>query len=108
MKDEFVYERLIKLRTQAGCSARDMSISLGQNESYINRIENKKSLPSLSVLFLICEYLGITPKEFFDDSIPYPPKLNGIVEDLKHIDDAVFDSLAVVVKELAGKKIKDA
>ncbi len=104
MYEEFVYERVSKLRTQAGCSARDMSLSLGQNESYINRIENKKSLPSLSGLFFICEYLGITPKEFFDDGNPYPEKLNGIIEDLKQIDDTVLAGLAVVVKELAEKK----
>ena len=37
-----------------------------QSESYINRIESKKMLPSMSVFFYICDYFGITPKEFFD------------------------------------------
>ena len=34
-------ERIAELRTQRGVSARDMSLSLGQSESYINKIENR-------------------------------------------------------------------
>lgn len=43
MYEDFVPERLAKLRTQKGVSARDMSLSLGQANNYINNIENKKS-----------------------------------------------------------------
>ena len=39
---EFFYKRLAELRLQKGVSARDMSLSLGQSESYINKIENKR------------------------------------------------------------------
>ena len=34
--------RISKLRLQKNVSARNMSLSLGQNEGYINKIENKK------------------------------------------------------------------
>ena len=47
MYEDFVPERLAKLRTQKGVSARDMSLSLGQANNYINNIENKKSLPAM-------------------------------------------------------------
>ena len=47
MYEDFVPERLAKLRTQKGVSARDMSLSLGQANNYINNIENKKSLPAI-------------------------------------------------------------
>ena len=40
MYEDFVPERLAKLRTQKGVSARDMSLSLGQANNYINNIEN--------------------------------------------------------------------
>ena len=39
MYEDFVPERLAKLRTQKGVSARDMSLSLGQANNYINNIE---------------------------------------------------------------------
>ena len=38
MYEDFVPERLAKLRTQKGVSARDMSLSLGQANNYINNI----------------------------------------------------------------------
>ena len=44
-----------------------MSLALGQNASYINRIESGKALPSLSLFFYICDYFQITPKDFFND-----------------------------------------
>ena len=42
--------RLAKLREEKGVSARDMSLSMGQNPGYINNIESGKSMPSLSGL----------------------------------------------------------
>ena len=51
MYEDFVPERLAKLRTQKGVSARDMSLSLGQANNYINNIENKKSLPAMPVSY---------------------------------------------------------
>ena len=64
-EDEFAV-RLSKLRIKKGVSARDMSLSIGQNAGYINNIETGKALPSMSGFFYICEYLGISPSEFFD------------------------------------------
>ena len=58
MLEQEFSERLTKLRLKKGVSARDMSLTLGQSESYINRIESQKMLPSMSVFFYICD--GIT------------------------------------------------
>lgn len=104
MYEEFTQERIAMLRAQKGVTARDMSLSLGQNASYINRIENKKTLPSMQVFFYICEYLGIKPMEFFDEGNPNPAKLESIVADLKTLDDEALASIAGVIKEMRGKK----
>ena len=66
MFEELFALRLTQLRLEKNVSARDMSLSLGQSEAYINRIENKKMLPSMAVFFCICEYFDITPAEFFN------------------------------------------
>lgn len=63
MFEEMFCNRLIQLRQEKNISTRDMSLSLGQSESYINRIENGKMLPSMTVFFYICDYFGITPRE---------------------------------------------
>ena len=67
-------ERLTQLRMEKGVSARDMSLSLGQSESYINKIENRRAMPSMAGFFYICEYLGLTPQEFFDAGCANPAK----------------------------------
>jgi len=92
--------RLAKLRTQKGLSAREMSLQMGQNPGYINNIETGKSLPSLSGILYICDFLGISPCEFFDFDASCPTKLHGIIEDLKHPDDAQLDNIAALVKGL--------
>lgn len=58
--------RLAKLRQCKNISAREMSLALGQNKNYINAIEAGRNLPSMSSFFCICDYIGISPKEFFD------------------------------------------
>ncbi|MFC4804664.1 helix-turn-helix domain-containing protein [Filifactor villosus] len=69
-------KRLNQLRAIKGVSARDMSLSLGQSESYINKIENAKSFPSMEMFFHICEYLQVSPKDFFDFEKNDPKLLN--------------------------------
>lgn len=53
--------RLAQLREKKGVSARDMSLSMGQNPGYINNIESGKSMPSLSGIFYICDYCKFRP-----------------------------------------------
>ncbi|MBQ8536170.1 MAG: helix-turn-helix transcriptional regulator [Clostridia bacterium] len=104
MYEEFTQNRIAQLRMQRDVSARDMSLSLGQNNSYINQIENKKSLPSLQGLFYICEYFGITPQQFFDEGSQYPAELAELVDDLKKLDKKSLEHIAGLVKELANRK----
>lgn len=66
-EEELFAKRLEQLRLEKNVSAREMSLALGQNPSYINRIESGKALPSLSLFFYICDYFQITPKDFFND-----------------------------------------
>ena len=82
MTDKEFSLRLAKLRTQKGVSARDMSLSMGQNPGYINNIETGKSMPSLSGFFYICDYLDITARDFFDDGNEYPEQLRAVLSSL--------------------------
>ena len=100
MYEKFLSERIAQLRAIKGASARDMSLSIGQNENYINHIENGKSMPSMQVFFYICEYFGITPKEFFDDSTKNPVLIQAVVDDLKCIDEKQLVSIHEIVNGL--------
>lgn len=99
--EEKFAQRLAELRIQKGVSARDMSLSLGQSDSYINKIENGRALPSMMVFFYICEYLQITPAQFFSYNIEAPhitDELKWAVEKLSprqtsHLLNVVMDIL---------------
>ena len=65
MNKELFKKRMKDLRKETGISAREMSLRLGQSENYINHIENGKIMPSMNGFFLICEFFGITPEDFF-------------------------------------------
>ena len=101
-EDEFS-NRLAQLRNQKGVSARDMSLSIGQNAGYINNIESGKAMPSMGCFFFICDYLNISPSEFFDIDNKNPEKLNTIIEDLKMLDESQFDNISAIVKGLIKK-----
>lgn len=93
-------ERLSKLRNQKGVSARDMSLSIGQNPCYINNIENGKALPSMASFFFICDYLGITPKEFFDTDSKQPLKMKKLESNLKKLCPEMLQSVSDIVEKL--------
>ena len=95
--------RLAQLREKKGVSARDMSLSIGQNPGYINNIETGKALPSMSGFFYICEYLQLSPKDFFDIDAKNPEKLNELIKNLKKLDDKQLDSIASIVQGLVKR-----
>ena len=95
--------RLAQLRENKGVSARDMSLSIGQNPGYINNIKTGKALPSMSGFFYICEYLQLSPKDFFDIDAKNPEKLNELIKDLKKPDDKQLDSIASIVQGLVKR-----
>lgn len=67
MEEQFIRDRISKLREQKQVSERKMSLDLGHSTSYIRSITSGRSLPSMSEFLYICEYLGVTPMEFFNE-----------------------------------------
>lgn len=93
MYEKFFIERLTSLRQQKNVSAREMSLALGQNDSYINRIENGKTFPSMQVFFYICEYLDVTPQEFWDIENTAPRKIDEISTLLRKYSPEQLDAV---------------
>lgn len=98
-KDNFS-QRLAQLRINKGVSARDMSLSLGQSAGYINNIENGINLPSMTAFFYICEYLDISPKEFFDIETSNPQKSGELQAAAKRLDNDQLEHLIALAKAL--------
>ena len=102
--EDYIANRIIALRMAKGVSAREMSLALGQNVNYIQRIENKKALPSLPALEYICEYLGVSMSEFFDEGNVLPGRLRELNDVLRKLTPAQIDIIFAMAKELSLKK----
>ena len=100
MEKEDFAKRLTELRMNKGVSAREMSLSIGQSEGYINNVENGVNLPSMTVFFYICDYLNIAPAEFFDMSLKSPTKSNELLEATKNLSSEQLEHLIAIAKGL--------
>ena len=96
--------RLSRLRNLKGVSARDMSLSIGLSPSYINNVENCVAFPSMTVFFYICEYLGVTPSEFFNTESADPIKEKQLAEEMRGLKSADLELLLAMAKSLKKSK----
>ena len=100
MEKEQFSKRLVELRMNKGVSARDMSLSIGQSAGYINNIENGVNFPSMTVFFYICEYLNISPSDFFDEGNNNPTKAKELLEATKNLSNEQLEHLIAIAKGL--------
>ena len=101
---DFFYNRLTQLRLQKGVSSRDMSLSLGQSESYINKIENKRTLPSFTGFIYICEYFDITPQEFFNINNAAPMKTKSLLSEIEKLTEQQSEHILQIIKDINSNK----
>ncbi len=102
-EEEKFIQRLTNLRLQKNISAREMSLSIGQCAGYINNIENGNNLPSMMGFFYICEYLKITPKEFFDYENDSSSLTNELITEIKKLDYKQTEHILAVIKDINKK-----
>ena len=99
-EEELFAKRLEQLRLEKNVSAREMSLALGQNASYINRIESGKALPSLSLFFYICDYFQITPKDFFNDEKNNFYYTGELIRDIQTLTGPQAQHLLAVIRDI--------
>lgn len=97
------YRRLTQLRANKKVSARYMSLCLGQNENYINNIENGRNFPSMEGFFYICEYLGIHPKDFFDENAQNPAVSQTLLSKIQDLNDKKAIHIIAIIDDLLEK-----
>ena len=102
MEPKFISDRISVLRTKKNVSEYRMSTDLGHSKSYIQSISSGKSMPSMGEFLYICEYLGVTPREFFDDSINDPQLVQELYELTRNMSEANLKILVDLAKRLAG------
>ena len=103
MDTGFVRDRITRLRLKKGVSEYQMSYDLGHSRSYIYNISSGKSLPPMAEFLQICEYFGITPSQFFDDSSENPALLQTAMEELRKLDEDDLVLIISIIRRLNKK-----
>lgn len=98
-KEEFI-KRLTQLRMNKGVSSQEMSHALGQSHAYINNIENGSGYPTMENFFYICDYLGVSPEEFFATHTPDPIKVKKAYQAISSLSSSQLDAIITIAKEM--------
>ena len=103
---KFIGSRITELRLKMDPipSERDISLRIGQNPSYITKITAGKSNPNMERFFLICEFFGITPMEFFNEYEENPSRDREILTQLKEIAGDNYNVAADFILSLNKEK----
>ncbi len=87
MDEEFIRNRITELRLKKGVSEYQMSMDLGQNKNYVQAISSGRALPSMKQFLNICEYMEITPFQFFDAQENNPQLIKKALEGMRKMKD---------------------
>lgn len=101
MDEQFIRDRITSLRVQKNISEYKMSLDLGHSKSYIQSIASGRALPSMTEFLYICDYLGVTPKDFFDPQIKNPALVTQAVDGMKGLSNSDLTLLISIIERLS-------
>lgn len=97
MDETFIRNRITELRTKKNVSEYKMSLDLGHGKNYIRDISSGRTLPSITEFLYICEYLGVSEKDFFDIDEKNPALIQKILERARLLnEDDLLATLGVM------------
>lgn len=98
MDTEFVRDRITKLRIQRNLSEREMSLSLGKAHNYIQSVSSGKIKPTIESLLDICDYLEISPSDFFNSDNDKPILTSSIIKESIRISSNDLETFLNIIK----------
>ena len=103
MDEKIIRDRITYLRMQKNVSEYKMSLDLGHGKSYIQSIASGRALPSMSEFLYICDYLDVSPKDFFDPELKDPVLLEQAVSSMKELSNPDLRLLISIIDRLNVK-----
>ena len=87
MEYAYIKQRITDLRIEKGVSEYQMSLDLGHSRSYMQNISSGRSKPSIEEFLYICDYLGTTPDDFFDEKNQEPILIQKALSGMRSLTD---------------------
>lgn len=104
MVDEvFIRKRITELRIRKNVSEYRMSRDLGHSNGYIQGIISGKALPRMGEFLSICEYLEVTPAEFFSEGEEDLTRYKRLLSSLRAMSDQRLKLLEDLAKALTNE-----
>lgn len=100
MTEQYIRDRISSLRRQKRISEYRMSLDLGHSKGYIQSISSGRAMPSMGEFLAICDYLEVTPGDFFDEGLDKPVLYNELCEEAR---DMSADNLELLIS--LGKRL---
>lgn len=99
---EYIRSKITELRVKRGITEYQMSKELGHGKNYIRNIVIGHSRPSITELFYIIDYLGVTPRDFFDEQQEYknPILARSIMDGIKDLSDKDLQLVLQMIERL--------
>ena len=83
----YIKQRITDLRIDKGVSEYQMSLDLGHRRSYMQNISSGRSKPSIEEFLYICDYFGITPRDFIDEKNQEPILIQKALSGMRSLTD---------------------
>lgn len=97
---EYITKRITQLRLLKGVAENRMSIELGHSRSYMQAISSGRAFPSMTEFLAICDYLDVSPKDFFEEENGNPMLIQEIAAKLKTLSNDDLQIVETVVNRL--------
>ena len=97
---KFFRQRLTDLRIKKGVSEYQMSSDLGMSKGYIQQISSGHALPRMGMFFEICDYLSISPVEFFTQENRDPGMTKALVDAARSLSVEKMEALTTMAELL--------
>jgi len=99
---DYIRNRITELRKKKGVSEQQMSKNIGHGKSYIQDVVSGRMSPPLSEFLKICEYLEVSPKDFFDTQMGNPVLANEVLDKFSKLDDDCMELILAFIDKLTG------
>ena len=103
----YIKQRITDLRIEKGVSEYQMSLDLGHSRSYMQNISSGRSKPSIEEFLYICDYFGITPRDFFDEKNQEPILIQKALSGIRSLTDKELVALINLI-DLFNENRKNA
>ena len=102
--EQYIRNRLSVLRIRKGVSEYKMSLDLGHSKTYMQSISSGRAMPSWPEFLYMCEYLGTTPKDFFDEELEEPSLSHELMELTRHMTKEDIEALISTAKRIVAHR----